>query len=199
MAMNSRPDRDAELPPTAILLIGMMGGGKTVIGQVLAAELGIPYIDNDDLVLGESGLTSRQILMKGGTVAVREVEAVALKAALAAAESESSVVGVAGGTILDPQLRELLRAHDPVVWLRAMPATLARRTLVVDTAGHGAHRPWHDADRMTPEEWFARETEQRAALYASVSDLTVDVDAIDGTDRPVVDIVREIRLGVGLA
>ena len=178
-----------------IVLAGMMGSGKTTIGEALAAKTGRRYVDNDELVEGDTGHTSKELLRIGGTTAVRAAEADALRAGLRQAGND--VLGIAAGTILDPRLRvALIDSGHLVVWLRASPATLARRVLADDTGSE--HRPWHAAGSMTADAWLRQESERRAPLYEEVADLTVDVDA-DGRDRPIEEIVDEIirRLGLG--
>jgi len=169
----------------------MMGSGKTTVGRALAEVLGMPYIDNDELVELAAGGTSRDLLAAGGTPAVREAEAAALRLGLLGRTGSGAVLGVAAGTILDPQLRALLRERSAVVWLRARAATLERR-IDADRAG-ASHRPWHEAGSMTPDEWLRREAEARAPLYAEVATITVDVDDEAGADRSTDEVVAEIR------
>jgi shikimate kinase len=180
-----------------IVLVGMMGSGKTFVGRALARATGRRYVDNDELVEQATGFTSRELLRRGGTPAVLAAEAEALRRGLA--EPGGPIVGVAAGTILDPELRALLRQDGVrVVWLQARPETLARRVLAVDDSPAGEHRPWHAAGQMTPQEWLARESERRAPLYREVADLEVRVDDDQGRDRPADEIVEEIIAGLGL-
>jgi shikimate kinase len=180
---------DRERP---IVLAGMMGSGKTTVGKALAEATGRRYVDNDELVERATGHTSRELLRSGGTPAVRAAEAQALRDGLQ--EPGGPILGVAAGTILDPALRALLAADEAtVVWLRARPATLARRVLADDDDPEGEHRPWHAAGSMTPEAWLAKTAEERAPLYREVADLTVDVDDMDGNDRPVGELVVAIQ------
>ena len=185
---------DRERP---IVLAGMMGSGKTFVGKALAHATGRRYVDNDELVERATGSTARELLRSGGTPAVRAAEADALRVGLD--EPGGPILGVAAGTVLDPELRASLTADGVrVVWLRAEPATLARRVLADDDAPDGEHRPWHEGGATTPEAWLARESERRAPLYAEVADLEVRVDAADGQDRPADDIVDEIVRGLRL-
>jgi shikimate kinase len=181
-----------------IVLAGMMGSGKTTIGRALAEATGRRYVDNDELVERATGSTARELLKQGGTPAVRAAEAQALRDGLA--ESGHPVLGIAAGTVLDPALRALLDDDDlDVVWLKALPETLARRVLADDDEPEGEHRPWHAAGDLTPQEWLARESERRAPLYREVADLEVRVDDDQARDRSAKDIVDEIVRGLGLA
>jgi shikimate kinase len=157
-----------------VVLMGSMGSGKSTIGRLLARATGWHYVDNDALVHQATGRTSRELLATEGEDGLRRAEAAAFDRALA--HAPPVIVGLAAGTILDPGRRRRLAESDTVVWLRADPATLARR------AQGAAHRPWLDGDA---EAWF-RETERiRAPLYAEVADIEVDTDSV--SPQQVVD------------
>ncbi len=146
-----------------VLLIGMMGSGKSTIGRLLSTATGWPYVDNDDLVRRFHGATARQILAERGELEMRGAESDAL--ARAVVEPAPSVIGVAGGTILEPENRELLRAGGIIVWLRAHAAALESRAMGAD------HRPW--LDRGGPR-WIREAVRERDPLYASVADVAID-------------------------
>jgi shikimate kinase len=149
--------------PCRVVLVGMMGSGKSTIGRLLAERTGWAYVDNDDLVKRFHGMTARQLLAKRGEEVMRGAESDALARALGA--EPPVVVGIAAGAILDPANRDRLRSGGTVVWLRAEPAALEAR------APRGAHRPW--IDRRNPS-WIRDTAAERDPLYASVADLTVD-------------------------
>lgn len=151
-----------------VLLVGMMGAGKTTIGRRLAARLGRVYVDSDEQVERTTGRSVREIFETEGEPAFRREETAALRAALGM--TEAAVVGVAGGAVLDEANRELLGEHARVVWLRARLETLA------DRVRSGNHRPLLGDD---PEEALRRLYEGRVELYASVADVVVDVDELE--------------------
>lgn len=154
----------APTQPARIVLIGMMGSGKTTVGRLLAEMTGYRYVDNDDLLEAGGWLTAREI-SAGGEPALRGAESGALLAGLAT--PEPCIIGAAGGTVLDAGNRAAMAAAGVVVWLRARPETLAARAI-----GSG-HRPWLDGDPLT---WLRQTAAERAALYESVADVTIDVD-----------------------
>lgn len=159
------------VPSRRVLLVGMMGAGKSTVGRLLAERLGWRYADSDDEVERRSGRTVRELFEAGGEAAFRPLESDALAEALAA--DGPAVVSVAGGAVLDPQNRALLRRSGTVVWLRASPATLARR---VGSTGSPDHRPLLAGDRGGA---IARLDAERRPVYEDVSDLVVDVDDLD--------------------
>src|SRR3954471_23418666 len=99
-----------------VLLVGMMGAGKTTVGHAVADRLGWPYYDNDDLLRRAAGVDTPTVLDKRGEAALRRAESAALTVALTAAGP--LVAGVAGGVITDPLDRQRLRGGGFVVWLR---------------------------------------------------------------------------------
>jgi len=143
----------------------MMGSGKTTVGRLLARQTGWPLHDNDELVVRLFDATPRQILASGGEARLRAAESEALAMGLEA--PAPCIVGVAGGTILDEANRRQLRDAGIVVWLRATPATVAKRAM------GGKHRPWLDKGG---ESWVRDAVNERDPLYASVADVTVDAN-----------------------
>jgi len=148
-----------------ILLVGMMGAGKSTVGELLAYRLGWAYRDSDADVEAATGLTVPELFVRHGEDAFRQAEADAL--ARACSGDDPVVVSVAGGAVLRPDTRRLLRASGTVVWLRARPETLAARV------GDGAGRPLLGEDPATALRLL---DEVRAPHYAEVADLTIDVD-----------------------
>ena len=111
-----------------LVLVGMMGAGKTTVGRRVAALLRRPLIDSDELIEGRTGRTVRQIFETDGEPAFRALETEALVDALA--EPEPLVIAAAGGVLLREENRDALRRSSAkVVWLRADPDVLAERAI----------------------------------------------------------------------
>jgi shikimate kinase len=153
------------LPAVRVLLVGMMGSGKSTVGRALSSLTGWPYVDNDELVLRAQGMPTDDVLERGGVAALRSAERAALRAAVET--PPPAVLGVAGGVVDDPVDRKLLASGGYVVWLRARLDTLAKRV------GSGAGRPWLQANPVAALE---RLYAGRAAHYAEVATQVVDVD-----------------------
>ncbi|HET6379899.1 MAG TPA: shikimate kinase [candidate division Zixibacteria bacterium] len=147
--------------PCRIVLVGMMGSGKTTVGRSLSRRTGWRYHDNDELLAAATHHTAAEVAA-AGEAALRRAEAAALDVALAV--PEPAIVAAAAGTILDDESRRRMRDGGLVVWLHADPEHLAAR------AAGATHRPWLDEDAR---EWFARAAAEREPLYREVADLEV--------------------------
>jgi shikimate kinase len=148
-----------------VLLIGMMGAGKTTTGRLLSERLGWPYCDSDAQVEQETGRTVPEIWRADGEAAFRREESRVLSEACS--EAGSAVIAVAGGAVLDLENRAIIRRSGLVVWLRAEVSTLVARV------GTGAGRPLLDGGKAAAlDRLFA----ERAPVYAELADLVFDVD-----------------------
>jgi shikimate kinase len=159
---------DAALPgDVRILLLGMMGSGKSSIGEALHRQTGWPFVDNDVLVEAATGHTARELLARRGEAAMRAAETAALETALAL--PPPVIAATAAGTILDAGNRRRLAGGGFVVWLQAPAEVLALRAV------GAAHRPWLDHD---PVAWFRTALDERTRLYESVADVAVDTSRL---------------------
>lgn len=169
------------VPADRVLLIGMMGAGKTTVGHALSALIGWPYLDNDELLARAVGKDTRRVQQQDGEQALRRAESAALDVALN--DGGPLIAGVAGGVVRDPLDRQRLRTGGLVVWLRAELTTLARRVA-------GSDRPWLASDplRALQALYAGREN-----LYASVASLTVEADVLPPDEIALV-IAQALRL-----
>ena len=167
--------------PTApiAVLVGLRGSGKSTVGAMLAADLGVPFHDLDDLALEccrEPDIAS--VFRERGESAWREAETRALETGLA---FPGSILALGGGAPIVPAIRDRLneaRADGAAVvfWLDAPDAVLADR---IQT--HDESRPplETDDDRrpLDPLEECRRLRDARGEAYQSVSDHAIDSDA----------------------
>ena len=147
-----------------LVLVGMMGSGKTTVGRLLAARTGWPYTDNDELVRRMSGREPAEIRATDGEDALHILETRALLDALEA--PGPVIVGAAGWVVMDDTATLPLREHAHVVWLRARPETLRARI------GSGRGRRAEATDIA----WLTQRTNERERPYGDRADLVVDVD-----------------------
>ena len=149
-----------------IVLLGLMGAGKTTVGRALATELGRPLRDSDADIRAATGRSAREIDEARGTAELHRVEADHLIDALGAAEP--SVICAAASTIDDPACRAALVGPDlMLVWLRAEPGTLVGR------ARPAGHRRDLGPDRAAK---IADQAAARYPMFDALRPLTIDAE-----------------------
>ena len=159
----------------------MMGSGKSTVGRLVAERMAWPYLDNDDLVQRAHGTTARELLAERGDGALRDAEGEALE--LGVTTPAPAVIGVAAGTVLDAERREVMREGGIVVWLRADAAILESRAM------RGEHRPWLDRHGAS---WIRDTAAEREPLYASVADFRVDT-GVNSPEAAASEIIGHLQ------
>jgi shikimate kinase len=166
-----------------VVLVGLMGSGKSTVGRKVADLCGVDPVDTDREIERRAGCSIRALFSGVGAAAFRELERAVVADVLSGAEP--AVVACGGGAVLHPATRARLVEEDVrVVWLRASPDVLAGRV------GVDAERPLLGAD---PVAAMRRLAQDRAPLYAEVADVVVDV-----ADEPP-DAVAALIMGLHAA
>jgi len=109
----------------SIVLVGMMGAGKSSIGRRLAGRLGIPFIDADTEIESAAGMTIPEIFEKHGEPYFRAGEASVIARLL---DNGPQVLATGGGSLMDPQTRALIGQKGISIWLKADVDVLLKRT-----------------------------------------------------------------------
>jgi shikimate kinase len=147
-----------------LVLVGLMGAGKTTVGQRCAELLQRPFVDTDELVVAAAGVPFDDIWSAEGEQGFRARERVAV--ADSAASPTPLVISCGGGAVLDAENRRALRAHGVVVWLLASSTELAARLM------HDESRPLlAGGDKTATLERLSalREPAYEAAAHVQVS------------------------------
>jgi shikimate kinase/3-dehydroquinate synthase len=166
MTRNTALRETIPLPDTiagrCIVLVGLMGAGKTSIGRRLAARLGLPFRDADQEIELAAGCSIPELFARYGEAAFRDGERRVIRRLLA---GDPMVLAFGGGAFIDERTREATRTDAVTVWLRCSLPTLIRRVATRD------NRPLlNGVDR---EDTLRRLMQQRHPVYAE-ADLIVD-------------------------
>ncbi|MDP4795860.1 MAG: shikimate kinase [Rhodospirillales bacterium] len=145
-----------------IVLVGLMGAGKSCVGRGLAESFGLPFMDSDSEVETAAGCEVRDIFEVYGEPAFRDCERRVIQRLLL---SGPSIIATGGGAFIDPETRWAVKKNAISLWLRADPEVLFQRTKRSKT------RPLlNNEDPLTTLKNLA---EQRYPIYAE-ADITID-------------------------
>lgn len=152
-----------------LVLVGMMGSGKTTVGRRIAGRLDRPFVDGDAELVAVTGRDIPTWFAEEGEAAFRRAEEDVM--ARICGRTEPHVVATGGGVVLSAVTRDLLaEPRHTVVWLRASPAFLTSRVTRNPDRGR---RPLLGDDAA---DTLARLDARRRDLYAEVADVIVDVE-----------------------
>ncbi len=179
-----------------IYLIGFSGTGKSTIAQLLAARLGLPAHDVDDVIVEQNGRAITEIFAQDGEPAFRVLETAALRALSVQSRQTGAVIATGGGVPLAEENRQLMFEHGWVICLDAQPAVIQQRLATqVPAAGQTAVRPLlEDADPLGR----IRQLKTGRQFVYSLAHWTIHTDYL--TPAQVVDeLVRAVALLEGRA
>lgn len=163
-----------------ISLIGMMGAGKSTIGEMLSAELGCASIDLDAEIIKTTGISIPRIFRERGEAHFRMAENETVGRVIAGGRKE--IYSLGGGALMNPENRELVKSRSFVIWLWAETRELLKRIPA------GGRPLLENGDR---ERRLAELMSARLPDYARASDLIVNANG--SPERAVRKIIDEIR------
>jgi shikimate kinase len=157
--------------PQNIILIGLMGCGKSTVGRILAKRIRFQFVDTDELIESRSGREIRDIFRTDGEAAFRQIEAVTIESI---AHMSRCIIATGGGAVLNPANRAALKRTGLVVWLTASIDTLFERV------SRNTRRPLlHTPD---PKQTLADLMAQRETLYRETADAVFDTSTMELDD-----------------
>ena len=161
-AMSQKASVRGFVPARSVVLVGLMGAGKTKIGRRIAARLALPFIDSDEEIEARAGETIEEIFANRGEAVFRDGERRVIARLL---QEPMHVLATGGGAFMDPQTRRVIARRGVSIWLRAdldvLFARVSRRT----------NRPLLKAP--DPRAVLAELIERRHPIYAE-ADITID-------------------------
>ena len=169
-----------------IVLVGLMGVGKSTVGRRLARRLGLPFVDSDSAIEDAAGYTAAEVFERFGEKDFRDGER-RLVARLI--EGEVRVIATGGGAYVDPRTRELLNDRAITVWLDAPVDVLTERT--------GRRNTRAQLRTGDPKATLERLSTERRPSYEEAH---IHVRSGDGAHGEVVDsIVEALNRHLGIA
>jgi shikimate kinase len=169
---------------TSIVLIGMMGAGKSSVGTCLQRRTALPLFDTDDIIALKFALSIPEIFSKHGERKFREAETQALRDL---SETKRAIIVTGGGIVLRHENLQILERLGVTIWLDANEETLFER------ASRSGNRPL--LQLKSSRRAFARMLQARQPLYGSVADVRVDTSMLTDEEVAVAILSKLSRLG----
>lgn len=171
-------------PPRTIVLIGLMGAGKTSIGKRLAKRLDLPFFDSDHEVEVAAGCTIKEIVEKYGEDAFMSGESRVINRLL---DQPTHVLATGGGSFMEEKTRDRVHESAISVWLKADLPTLVTRV------SRRSDRPF--LQEGTQEETLTRLIEERYPFFESANVIvdTFDEPTAATVERVIVALTDYIR------
>ncbi len=160
--MQSHPDNQRKFQSGNLILVGMMGSGKTTMGRSLARHLGKTFVDSDEEIVKRTGVTIPHVFDVEGEAGFRVRETAAIADI---AQRDNIVLATGGGAVLAEQNRATLQQNGIVIYLKASVHDLWQRTR------HDRNRPL-----LQTADPYAKLTELhhlRDPIYQEVADIVV--------------------------
>ncbi len=165
-----------------LILIGLMGCGKSTVGKVLSKKLMLPFLDSDTEIVRMTGVEISTIFEIEGEHAFRDREEAAIADAV---QRERAVIATGGGAVLRARNRVQLRSSGTVVYMHASPDTIWQRIRT--------HRGRPLLASANPLQRLESLYVERDALYRETAHFVVNV-----TTEPPSAVATKITLATGL-
>lgn len=155
-----------------IWLVGMMGSGKTSVGEKAASNLDVPFADTDHLIEQRVGSTIATYWTERGERAFRRVE----REVVAELEDAGGIVATGGGAVMDEANRAVIARSGVVIWLDARPESLVER--IGDFGG----RPLLEKGGAPAREVLASTLDERSVVYRELADHRIATDELSAEE-----------------
>jgi shikimate kinase len=171
-------------PGKSIVLIGMMGAGKSCVGRCLQRRTKLALVDTDDIVASKFGISIPEIFSKYGEQGFREAETQALREL---ARAKQTIIVTGGGIVLREKNLDFLKRLGVTVWLDGNEETLFER------ASRARTRPLLRGEN--PRETFTQLLQLRLPQYAKAAHIRVDTSMLTDEEVAMAVLSKLKRLG----
>ena len=162
-----------------LVLVGLMGSGKSAVGRRTAKKLGLNYTDSDQKIVSDAGISITEIFELAGEAKFREMEFQAITKLVL---SKPPMIATGGGAFCFPQTARLLLTKTLVVWLKAPPETLLARI--------GSTKSLPLLNNYNPLATLAELNKERARHYQKAQ-IEIDTDGLS-TRKAMMALIRAL-------
>jgi shikimate kinase len=166
----------------SIVLIGMMGAGKSSVGRCLQRQTGLPCFETDEFGMSRFAIPISEIFSKYGEAKFREAETHALREFI---RREPAIIVTGGGIVLREENINLLKQFGAVIWLDADEETLLKRAL------RTGNRPLLEG--KNPTKTFVETLRARLPRYAKTADIKIDTSVLTAEEVAVAILSKLAR------
>lgn len=159
-----------------LILVGFMGSGKTAVGEALAKDLNLKYVDSDDVIELEEKRKINQIFAVLGEPYFRKIEREVIRKL---SQGDKQVIATGGGVMVDEENKKNLKQNGKIVYLRTDPDSIWQRVK------NETHRPLLKVEN--PKMRIKELLDKREPYYRK-ADITIDTSALS-----VKEVVEEIK------
>jgi shikimate kinase len=160
--------------------MGFRGTGKTSVGRLLAARLGGPFLDSDEMIKASSGKSVREMVAEKGWSSFRREER---RVIAELSRNDGCVIALGGGAVLDEENVHNLKGKGLFIWLMA-----GAQTIVGRLNGDGkTHEQRPSLTGKNPDEEIKSLLQEREPLYARIADCRVET-----SERTIAEVAEEV-------